>query len=310
MNKLLLELGMFLTPIMLFLAFLEQQCRSVTAFSKNKDHFIKNLNKIEVVAMGTSHIEFGITNKKDQPVFNWGAAGQSFGYENALLNKFLSRMKSLKLVFIEVSETRLLLSEDKDLWYSNVYWIHYGVPYNVDIFNPFAHFHVTHGFEFFRPLVISNWMRHESDAVIDENGGEVAYHKGRFEKLNYDTTAIKSSFNMVYDFKSNEDQMSYHLNMLNQTISLLKSNGIDVVLLHPPFYKTFSSEIPEDWRIYCERAFTELSEYHGIRYLNFNESLRWDVDYFYDDNHLNKKGAEMWTSMVMDSIYPANLLTK
>lgn len=310
MNRLLIALGVFLTPVVVFVAFLEQQCRSVTAFSKNRDHIIKSLDKIEVVAMGTSHIEFGISNRKNQTIFNWGAAGQTFGYENALMKKFLNRMKSLKLVFLEVSETRLLLSENRDLWYSNVYWIHYGIPYNVNVFNPFAYFHVTHCFEFFRPLVISNWLRHESDAIIDESGSEVGYHIGRFEKLNYDTTDIQNSFKMVYDFKSSEDQISYNLNKLNETISFLKSNGVNVVLLHPPFYKTFSTEIPQDWVSYCEKTFLRLAAHHEIKYLNFNKSKEWSVEFFYDDNHLNKKGAEIWTSMVLDSVYYSDFLSK
>ncbi len=263
---------------------------------------LSHLDQVNFLATGTSHIEFGIYSNSEPRIYNWGAAGQSFGYEHALFERYVNQTQDLKVALIEVSETRLLMDDAVDQWNSNVYWIHYGMPYNVNVWNPQSYFHITQAYDFFKPMVFKALRGENNSVKIDEQGYAVENHEGRFEALNFDAKEIDSSFEMVYDFNIDEKVIEYNFQQLLGTIHLLQSKGIQVVLIHPPFYKTFISGMPQSWVLRSRSIFKELAASEKLPFWDFTSTMESQQDLFYNDNHLNKSGAQKWTRMLLDSL--------
>jgi hypothetical protein len=257
---------------------------------------------MKFLATGTSHIEFGIYCKGEPRIYNWGASGQSFGYEHALLVRYLDKIENLKVAFIEVSETRLLIDDSLNQWYSNVYWIHYKLPYNVNIWNPQSYFHISQAYEFFKPIVFKTIGGDNGALKLDEQGYAVENHEGRFELLNFDSKKIDSTFTMVYDFKINDRVIEDNVHHLLGTIQILKSKGIRVILIHPPFYKTFISAIPQEWVSRSKQVFEKIAISEGIPFWDYTSIIKSRQECFFNDNHLNITGAQVWTQMILDSL--------
>jgi len=301
-KKFLLYLLGFSIPLMVGFFLFESICRGNIAFSKKRDFIISHLESIETVAMGTSHIEMGIYSEGIPKIYNWGAAGQSFGYENALFKEYLPRMRNLRFALIEVSETRFLLDDEKDNWSNNVYWIHYDVPYNVNKWSPKSYFHTTQAFAFFRPIVIQACNPFAQKGIVDDEGFIKVNPGGRFEQFNFDTTLIRSTFKMIYDFKIDERVVNRNVEQLENTLELLKKYGIQPILIRPPFYNTFENGIPSNWTEQFENIIFEISQKFKVPYYkNIGDKVA-DVRCFYNDNHLNLTGAKQWTKAVEEVV--------
>ncbi len=263
---------------------------------------LSHLDQVKMLATGTSHIEFGIHSQDDPKIYNWGAAGQSFGYEHALLERYVDQMKHLEVAFLEVSETRLLMDDGVDQWNSNVYWIHYGLPYNVNVWNPQSYFHITQAYDFFKPIVWKSISGKNDALKIDEQGYTIENHEGRFEALDFDRKKIEDSFQMVYDFKIKEQVVQYNIQQLLGTIRMLGSRGVQVILVHPPFYKTFIAGMPQKWVSRSSEILDEIVTSEHVQLWDFTASMENLPELFFNDNHLNLRGAQKWTHMLLDSL--------
>ncbi len=302
MKRFIFGSALFIIPIIGCFIFFESKCRDCLAFVKKRNYIISSLANIQIIATGTSHIEFGIYSENEHQIYNWGAAGQSFGYENALFDRYINQMKRLKVVFIEVSETRLLMNDEVSQWNSNVYWIHYGLPYNVNVLNPRSYFHLTQAYDFFRPIVINDLTKKNDRVEVNEAGYMVENHDGRFELLSFNKNEIEKTFKMVYDFDEDSLVIAANLLHLERTINLLKSKGIRVILLHPPFYYTFNRSIPQELVRRLQNKVQDIARFKKVEFWDYTWFMEDSVQYFYNDNHLNKDGARKWTSVLCDSL--------
>jgi hypothetical protein len=297
------RITLFLLPLMAYFVAFEWYCRHETFFAIKKQYALNNLSHFEVVFTGTSQIEKGIRVSTDHPKYlNWAAPGQSFPFEYELWKKYLHQMPNVKWVGIEMSPVRMYLSPLPDDWSANVYWIHYDIPFKVNTLNPRRSFHMLQDYDFFKQVVHRAWNPWEEKSIIETTGFAPNDFKERFWDCQYDTSLIRSTFRMKYDFKLSKSLLQENLSYLDSTLQLLTARGVRPFLIIPPLYKTFENAIPQKVNKEFMDALTSVKEKYDIQIFNFQSSNEFQTTDFYNDNHLNPDGAKKWFEMIQDSL--------
>ena len=297
------KIFLFTIPILLYVFAFEWYCRHETFFAIKKEYALSNMSTFEVAFTGTSHIEKGIwVDANHAQYLNWAAPGQSYPLEFQLWKKYLTQMPQLKSVVIEFSPVRLFLSPGPDDWAANVYWIHYDIPYKVNVYNPRRSFHVLQDYGFFKQVVHAGWNPFAEKQRIESTGFAPSDFKDRFWQCQFDTAMIRSTFRMKYDFKLSKDLLDENVTYLDSIVEIMKAHGVRPILVLPPFYKTFENAIPAQVKLYSEKVLQTLKGKYELTVWDFEQTENFEVKDFYNDNHLNPDGAQKWFSMLADSI--------
>jgi hypothetical protein len=211
-------------------------------------------------------------------------------------------MSQLKTVVIEFSPVRLFLSPRPDDWAANVYWIHYDIPFNVNLFNPRRSFHILQDYVFFKQLVHAGWNPLTEKQHTESTGFAPSDFKDRFWQCQYDTAMIRSTFRMKYDFNLPGDLLKENVAYLDSIVQTMKAHAIRPILIIPPFYKTFNNAIPERVTSYSNEVLQGLKSKYDLTVWDFEQTKCFQVTDFYNDNHLNPDGARKWFAVLADSI--------
>ena len=78
--------------------------------------------------------------------------------------------------------------------------------------------------------------------------------------------------------------------------------GREVVLFQSPVTEFERNRVTN----YSE--FDSILESTHLPYFNFNRGIQWPDEYFYDSNHLNQAGVEVFNAMFIDTLETHQLL--
>jgi hypothetical protein len=91
---------------------------------------------------------------------------------------------------------------------------------------------------------------------------------------------------------------------LNEMVSLTHQRGIELVLVQTPEYQTVLEAFRERYKRF--RSFmNKFASDNELRYIDLSENEAFpyrDVSYFYDINHLNVRGAELYTRILAQQL--------
>jgi hypothetical protein len=255
-------------------------------FTRLKD--IKNINnkEVDILFLGSSHAYRGfdseIFNKNGFTVFNLGSGAQTPIQTNILLERYLDRINP-KLVIYEVyPETFVIdgvessldiISNDQNDWYSfeMAFKLNNIKTYNVllyatitDLFNLNSSFHES--------------RRKTNDTYI--SNGYVKKDLMYYKPSLFDKTEIKF----------NDDQIE----IFEKILKNLKGKNIEVILVYAPITKSLYSS-------YLNKTYYDSIMKNYAEYYNFNEILILnDSIHFYDSNHLNQNGVDIFNNKLID----------
>ncbi|WP_158848176.1 hypothetical protein [Algibacter sp. L1A34] len=84
-------------------------------------------------------------------------------------------------------------------------------------------------------------------------------------------------------------------------IAKCKKSKINIFFVYPPNYYEYNQYIKNQDQIIS--YYTKISKKYQVPFLNYsNNSLSLSKEYFYDSQHLNKKGAELFTKILAQDI--------
>jgi hypothetical protein len=126
---------------------------------------------------------------------------------------------------------------------------------------------------------------------------------GIMEDLKYDS--LQLAITAPQRLKGKHTQISYEIFVLNRSklnsiINYCLSHKISVVLISNPMYTTYlNSEIAE--KKARKKEYTDsLISIPGVNYFDYENSSRFNVHDFKNDDHLNSNGAKKF-SIIIDS---------
>ena len=116
---------------------------------------------------------------------------------------------------------------------------------------------------------------------------------------NPDSITINRIFRMHYRIKKDEDSISSgQIKYLQDIQRICNKNNIELYLVSTPFHSLYKKKIDS---LYFRTLKNTLNSLQNVKYINYlNEQT--NPNWLSDANHLNSKGADIYSKMISDSI--------
>lgn len=305
MKAFLIKSLFFLLPLMLIFAGVEWYIRnSSNSFISKANYFKNNSNSIEVLVLGTSHNQNGVNPKYfTSKTCNLAYASQNIQLDSAVFFSAVKKLKNLKKVVFEMDYHRMEIDSDDKMYRLPWYYIYYGIEvYPLKAINKYSLY--ASNTAFFNNVIIDDIKNSGKAKEINEFGFVEKNYSNEFEKLQYDS--IKINARATQRLKNRHRELSVEAFRKNQKrieaiIDYCKKNNIELYFFSSPLYHTYlDSKIPEKEKRF-KAYIKELISKYNIHYYNFENSKKFTISDFSNEDHLNAIGAEKY-SKTIDSI--------
>lgn len=267
------------------------------SYKFKKDYLDKNASTIQVLVLGSSHGLYGINPQfLSLKTFNAADTSQSLYYDYQIFKKYINSFKNLKKVIISVSYFSLEynFSASVEAWreffYKRIYEIKTESGQdNLDIRN-------------FSYLALYGQIRSISYALklfnvnLAENiSADGWYNIGPIRDPNA-RSALQ--INIFREASMEAENYSKNVGYLKDMIKLAKENGIEPIIITTPVYSDYSDKIDKEKYNLMQNTIKGLAEEYKIKYFNHFYDKSFAYELFFDDEHLNSKGAEKFTKIL------------
>lgn len=282
--------GIFSTLIYAVVISLFSDHNDNIVYKQQGGHMYTRLNEIvdysnvDVLFIGSSHAYRGFDTRLFDEVgissFNLGSSSQAPVQSHLLLKKYLDKVKPKTIVF-EVSP----LTFSSDGLESSLDIISNS---KIDLYSIGMLFQVNHIklYNTFLYAAVQQLLHRNTDFVEDRIIGKDTYISAGYVQRNENEFQSRKPI----DKSIKAEQMA----AFKKIVRRIKSKGIKLVLVQSPFtqieYNSYSDN----------KGFDEEMRAHSI-YHNFNEMITLnDSVHFYDPNHLNQKGVEVFNKKLIE----------
>ncbi len=305
MKKLFLNLFIFLFPLLVIYVCFEYKIKNIpNRFNKKKTYLEYNLNKIEILNLGSSHGLYDINPSCfSAHGFNLAIESQSLYYDKRILFKYIDKMPKLKIVIITISYPTFLaenLTTENDLD-RDFFYLHY---FNIE--NPnlplldIRRFSITSIYSYSELVnIVRLGFKIDIDSNMEKSGFS---HFDNFNPLKYisDSSGKKHVREQEKSFDSSK--LQYIVNDFEDILKELKKRNINIVVLTTPVFHTYSD--------YCNNNYLELKKnilfekqktYKYYIYDYFTDN-RFTIEDFMDNDHLKISGATKFSKIIDSEI--------
>ena len=254
----------------------------------NRLNEVKDIDGIDILFLGSSHSYRGfdtrIFRKNGLSTFNLGSSAQTPIQTQILLKRYLDRLQPQLIIYevypptlsIDGVESSLdIISNDKNDLYS------YQMAVNINKIRTYN----TLLYATTRDILQFN-----NNFSSPKEIGKDTYIKGGFveKEINYFQPQKLNKNKIVL----NESQ----LKSFEQILNIIKKKDIKLLLVYAPITKSL-------YRSYINNKYFNRQMVRYGDYYNFNEIMNLeDSLHFYDSNHLNQKGVQLFNEKILNII--------
>ncbi|WP_300622473.1 SGNH/GDSL hydrolase family protein [uncultured Fusobacterium sp.] len=273
-------------------------------YEKKKYYYYNKLleDSVNTVVLGSSHTKFGIILSNFE--MNLAKDSQNFYYDLKLLEKYRGKIRKKALIILPISIQSFYNSKNKEIDngyinilrkenIKNINIINYILKGKFSIFFPPTNFFrlfssindKINKFYYYPPNLEENIRKIESVETVESHLG------------------IKKTLERNYLFKNAEQDF---INLLNY----IEDNNWRYVLITTPFSYLYNENI-EKYQpgAFKERIYDNIKEVEKklnkkFVYLDYSHDERFEnhLEYFFDDDHLNEKGAKYFTEILLEDL--------
>ena len=295
---------LFFIPVILGCVVLEAYTRKLPLrYTYIAEHLETNKDSIRVLVLGSSQMKNALNPEwLDIPGINMASGNQHINTDYKLYQGLKDRLPALETVVIELSYAHLELHQNKkEFWKNNIFHEYYDV-------NCFE-----------RPTWIKDRLiffsnpPFYSDALYDFHFGED--EKPAFNSYGFDMNNYHDSFNKNKFLTDRIDSLSFQIpnkadiklfskntDFLLNMLAGFKSDGHNVVIVTPPFYKTYLSKQNVEILKRRDSILENVEQqFTNVRLLELEtDTVNFTVRDYKNHNHLNPDGARKFTSILND----------
>lgn len=230
--------------------------------------------------------------------FNYGLNSGTIKTWYNIIDYSLNLNKNVKLVILNVDYYMFDFADDP---YKDAYYYPFEKQARGLVLNGSGSVNLVHQLKVFDIALYDDYAKY---AAIDGwlRPGRIlnGVYKG------YYPNAQLNNFETIANFEVNHKKITITqtgLRLLDSCISLCKKNNVKLVLVMAPYFKQYSPEkYFTNFNAVVDSVNTVASR-NGIPFYDYTTmSIADDQQYFYNVNHLNSKGAAVYTKAVADSI--------
>jgi hypothetical protein len=271
-----------------------------SVYQAKRDNLVANADSIEILILGNSQNTYAINpNLFTKSAYNLAFESQTIYFDRQLLEKYLPILPNLKYVFFCVNQHNLLNEHDKtrDFFYK----YYYDITYNNECFwkeyclrSIFAHR--------FKETWLLFWFDKHDKWVVKTtdnrgwSGRGVSNHDAIVSLLQ-----SKIRADMFNNHLEKYGKDSVIINDLEFAINLLIEDGITPILITCPVFKLERDCLDPIIKNEIQRVSNYLANKYSILYLDFFDDDSFEIENYFDSDHLNDSGAEKLT-LKLDSL--------
>ena len=316
MKKFLNNIIIFsLVPLMILLLS-DLYLRNKSSLYKEKyNGLIENKEKIRILILGNSHANYGVDPLAfDKYAFNIANVNQSFYFDKRITLKVLNDLKNLEYVLISADYHSLHFSSQgiRNAWsyYGN------GIKYKDD---KYFFEQLSPSLFAYSPKVILSYLKRDfiNFTEYQGNGVEFPVQKGvdlldtinqgfigysgtdraSFTKSNYK----KRAENFNKKVLNNEEVLEIQKDM-ESFVEILIQKGVTPILYTTPTFSGYNKYLDSVLLSEEKIKYRKIADKYRIPFWDFMDSGLFNKEMFYDEDHLNKRGAFKFGSILNDSI--------
>jgi hypothetical protein len=236
---------------------------------------------------------------------------QTLYYDYALLLKYLPKLTKLKIVIIDVSygSFERFMADFPEYWRCFFYEKVYGIAPKEPVLEPnmiFApsrySYIALYGVEQSRKQLFNNFKINFADN-IKPNGWCPSEND---EKKRISPQKGKSRVEFHHSIMKSE-HFDVNVKYLEDMIVMLKQKQITPVLITTPVYYTYSDYMDKEKYSRYQNKMNLLTIKYNIKYLNYLHDIRFDINDYFNNDHLNTSGAIKFSKILKEDLL--NVLT-
>lgn len=299
---------LIVAPFGLLCSFIEWRLSKLpNSHTLKKEYLETHLGDAEVLVLGSSQLFYAVNPEQmSRPTVNLANVSQTPWYDAALLEKYIDRLPRLKVVCMHVSYSSFFadLSSNTEYWrdyFYERYWGLYAPSARPDFLRRHFYYYMYGRGQSFKLLTglgssgemtagaiaPNGWLPGDTTTWRKEISDELARH--RVESLHQERDSLSGPVQWQ---------------ALSRLLQLSQKHGVKVLLVTPPLCATFRRHIDQnDWRDTQRKVMGLCGKTGGCHYVDLSDADRLGLSpkYFFDNDHLNAKGAKVFSQM-LDSI--------
>ena len=267
----------------------------------------KNIKNLKIINVGSSHTTYGIKYFENIKGYNMGLSSQKFYYDFEILRKYHNRFAKNCIIIIPISVFSFYSGNDvKDISRNYIQFLNQNVLIGINKNEYFLgkYFSVTQPMKRI-PKILKYIVISLKNRKFDKK--YVVYSKDlSFEEKQKDVVETAVNHLEIYNPKSLSNKKT-GINQLINILNFCKEKGFKPILISTPMTYLYNEQIGE--KNYQERIYDNIKEVEKqigkkYLYLDYSHDKRFinNLEYFYDSDHLNEKGAEYFTEILLNDI--------
>jgi hypothetical protein len=295
LGNFLVNVIMFLFPIILLGCIFELKLLDKSnGYTWKKQHLEQKLNSIEILVLGSSHAYYAIDPEYFcKSTYNLAFVSQSLYYDIKLADKYLKAMPALKTVIISISDFTFgyEIADSPEYWRSYYYERFFQVSSPNDLTFDIRRVSLIY---LYHPLNALNLM-FKNDKMLVKDIQETGYYKASSSStISFSSGKERARYHQkLYNFQN----VSININLVGDFIADLKNRGITPIIVQLPVYYTYSI-FTKDKQVITSRIIDSICISNKINQFNYTDIFRFDKTCFFDNDHLNVKGAKILSLII------------
>lgn len=288
-------------PLLVLLIAIEILLQSIPNNYKVKSNYIdKHSEVIETLILGNSHTYYGLNPEwMSERTFNMSNVSQSLDIDLDILNHYLPKMPQLKTVVIRLSYDSMFetLSKTDEHWRYKDYALYTDIPLKYSR----KHHSEILSISFKENLkrIYKYYLKSEASVTCNPLGWGMDAHSSQAKDL-YKNGALVAKKHTA----TSKNLFDDNFKTLKEIADLCSQNKVDVIMVTPPAFESYYLNLNYQQLEATVNTGLELAnQYDHVSYYNFLEYWRFDREHFFDADHLNERGALLFSKMINDIIH-------
>lgn len=306
MKKFILKILLFGIPLILFIVVINYTISLYPSPFRNKANYLeKNKNKIEVLFLGSSHMQDAINplllSKNSS---NLAYNTQDIKTNYLLFEKYINQLPELKYVVFEFDYFSLEQPLDFIKYNEALYRKFHNFPrYNISTSKVISS---VGDLPFFLDFFKTSFRYHLDNRIrINESGFSENNDKVEFKLAHFDKQEIEKTAAVRLSMRHREESVpNYRQNtaILNKLIQKCESRNIELIFINLPKYHTYIERERPAKIARRQHYLDSILNHSKVVYFDFENDHRFrDITNYSNDNHLIDTSGNKFT-LIVDSL--------
>ncbi len=286
-------------PVLSFYFYLEfRLSRLENSYSKKIKNFDSISAACDVLILGNSQMLKGVNpDLLSENAFNMAQVSQTLTVDKAILEQFINKMPSLKVVVVGVGYTSFgeKLEKGDEAWRLSFYKAHYGLSLNPTFeVKDYSYTLRYQPYEALK-LCLKNFK-------VDLTKGYQS--NGWLKMQGIDSTKLSNDWAkrraMLHTKSLTDESIIKNKKALIDLITIATQHRVRVILVRPPVMSSYSKYLNLNWQNCNATILNAIKKETGLEVLTFN--LFGKEHGFNDVDHLNEEGAKAFSDRIAEVI--------